>query len=84
MEGEDQVKATPPDVVIPPRASAVPGIDTPAARTSRDFHLQVIAEQGLMGSQQTTKYGRRSLVEIALGRYKHLIGPEPRADTLIA
>ncbi|NPD69858.1 hypothetical protein HN018_22200 (plasmid) [Lichenicola cladoniae] len=27
-------------------------------------------------------YGRRSLVETAIGRYKHLIGPKLRASTL--
>ena len=37
-----------------------------------------------MGWQQTTGYGRRSLVETAIGRYKPLIGPELRARTPIA
>ncbi len=35
-----------------------------------------------MAWQQATGYGRRNLVETAIGRYKHLIGPKPRARTL--
>jgi len=64
----------PPDVVIPPRASAVPSTNDPAAQTPRDRHIRLIAEQGRVAWQQTTGYGRRNLVETAIGRYKHLIG----------
>jgi len=35
-----------------------------------------------MGWQKATGYGRRNLVETAIGRYKHLIGPKLRARTL--
>ena len=72
----------PPDVVIPPRASAVPSIDDPAARTQRDRHIRLIAERGRMAWQRATGYGRRNLVETAIGRYKHLIGPKLRARIL--
>ena len=72
----------PPDVVIPPRASAVPSTDDPAAQTPRDCHIQLIAEQGRMAWQRASGYGRRSVVETAIGRYKHLIGPKLRARTL--
>jgi len=71
-----------PEVVIPPRASAVSSTDDPAAQTPRDRHIQLIAEQGRMAWQRTTGYGRRSLVETAIGRYKHLIGPKLHARTL--
>ena len=71
-----------PDVVIPPRASAVQSTGDPAAQTPRDRHIQLIAEQGRMTWQRATGYGRRSLVETAIGRYKHLIGPTLRARTL--
>ena len=54
----------------------------PAAQTPRDRHIQLIAEQGRMAWQRATGYGRRSLVETAIGRYKHLIGPTLRARTL--
>ena len=35
-----------------------------------------------MAWQKATGYGRRSLVETAIGRYKALIGPKLRARTL--
>ncbi|MGI4802104.1 MAG: IS5 family transposase [Janthinobacterium lividum] len=73
----------PPDVVIPPRASAVPSTNDPAAQTPRDRHIRLITERGRMGWQRTTGYGRRSLVETAIGRYKHLIGPNLRARDLL-
>jgi hypothetical protein len=37
-----------------------------------------------MGWQRATGYGRRSLVETTIGRYKHLIGPKLRARMLPA
>jgi hypothetical protein len=60
----------PPDVVIPPRASAVPSTKAGDARRQRDRHVQLVAEKGRMAWQKTTGYGRRSLVETAIGRYK--------------
>ena len=71
-----------PDVVIPPRASAVASTDDLAAQTPRDRNIRLIAEKGRMAWQKVTGYGRRSLVETAIGRYKHLIGPKLRARTL--
>ncbi len=72
----------PPVVVIPPRASAMQSTEDPAAQTPRDRHVQLIAERGRMAWQRATGYGRRNLVETAIGRYKHLIGPKLRARTL--
>ena len=72
----------PPDVVIPPRASAVSGTGDPAARTPRDRHIQLIVERGRMAWQRATGYSLGSLVETAIDRYKHLIGPKLRARTL--
>ena len=37
-----------------------------------------------MGWQKATGYGRRSLVETAIGRYKHLIGSKLRARSSAA
>ena len=54
----------PPDVVIPPRACAVPSTNDPAAQTPRDRHIQLIVEKGRMAWQRATGYGRRSLVEM--------------------
>ncbi len=73
---------SPPEVVVPPRACAVRSTTGPAARTLRDRHIQVVAEQGRMRWQHATGYGRRSLVETAIGRIKPLIGPKLRARTL--
>jgi len=72
----------PPDVIIPSRAFAVPSTDDPAAQTPRDRHIRLIAEQGRMTRQRASGYGRRNLVETAIGRYKHLIGPKLRGRTL--
>jgi hypothetical protein len=53
-----------PDVVIPPRASAVPGTEDPDAQSQRDCHIRLIAEKGRMAWQRATGYGRRSLAEM--------------------
>jgi len=66
------------DVVIPPRSTAVPSGD-PGVPTRRDRHLAMIAEQGRLGWQVATDYGRRSHAETTMGRYKALIGPRLRA-----
>ena len=52
------------------------------AQTPRDRHIWLIARQGRMAWQKITGYGRRNLVETAMGRYKHLIGPKLHARTL--
>ena len=74
----------PPDVVIPPRASAVLSTDSTDRQSQRDRHIRMIAEKGRMGWQKATGYGRRSLAETAIGRYKHLIGSTLRARSLAA
>jgi hypothetical protein len=68
----------PVDVVIPPRSSSVATTGSDG-QTVRDRHVQFIAENGRMAWQKTTGYGRRSLVETAIGRYKHIIGSALRA-----
>ena len=37
-----------PDIVIPPRASAVPSTEDPDALSQRDRHIRLIAERGRM------------------------------------
>jgi hypothetical protein len=66
------------EVVIPPRATAVPGGE-PDTPIQRDRHLAMIAAQGRLAWQAWTGYGQRSLVETTMGRYKTLIGPRLRA-----
>ena len=74
----------PPEVVIPPRVSAVPSTDDPDHQTPRDRHIRTMAEKGRIGWQRASGYGRRNHVETAIGRYKHLIGPKLRARSLPA
>ena len=70
---------SPPEVVIPPRADAVPSTADPEQQTPRDRHVTLMAERGRIGWQHATGYGRRNHVETTMGRYKHLIGPKLRA-----
>jgi transposase len=66
------------EVVIPPRSTAVlSGEQGPLAQ--RDRHLEMITERGRLAWQKATDYGKRSLVETTMGRYKVLIGPRLRA-----
>ena len=65
-------------VVIPPRSTAIlSGEQGPLAQ--RDRHLEMITERGRLAWQKATDYGKRSLVETTMGRYKALIGPRLRA-----
>ncbi len=64
----------PPDVVIPPRSSAVSSTADPDKQSPRDRHIHLIAKHGRMAWQRMTGYGRRNMAETAISRYKHLIG----------
>jgi DDE family transposase len=81
----------PVSVVIPPRATAVPSPAADTAPSQRDRHIQLIQDniqliqdKGRMAWQEATGYGRRSLGETAMSRYKALIGRGLRARTLPA
>src|SRR5215203_1907508 len=63
----------PAAVVIPPRASAVPSPTAGTTPTQRDRHIRMIREKGRMGWQKAVGYGRRSLGETAVFRYKAII-----------
>ena len=54
------------------------------APTQRDQHLRMIQDKGRMGWQKAVGYGRRSLGETAVFRYKMVIGRRLRARTLPA
>jgi Transposase DDE domain len=71
-------------MVIPPRATAVPSTEAETAPSQRDQHLRLIRERGRLGWQRAVGYGRRSLGETAMFRYKALIGPSLRARSLPA
>jgi transposase len=66
-------------VIIPPRSTAVL---SEAGTTQRDKHLRTIEDHGRIGWQRRSGYGRRSLVETAMYRYKTIIGRRLHARTL--
>jgi hypothetical protein len=66
-------------IIIPPRAAAVA---TGATTTQRDRHIATIAKHGRTGWQRCSGYNRRSLIEIAMFRYKTIIGRRLHARTL--
>jgi hypothetical protein len=67
------------NVVVPPRATAVPRAAAEIAPTQRDRHLQCIAEQGRMGWQKASGYNARARAEAGIGRWKQVIGDGLRA-----
>ena len=69
-------------VIIPPRSTAVPSDNAEVAPTQRDRHLQMIQAHGRRGWQKAVNYGRRSLGEVAMMRYKTLIGRRLHARAL--
>lgn len=70
-------------VIIPPRANAVERQQDNASR-QRNRHIGAIDADGRMKWQATTSYGKRSLVETAMGRYKSIIGRRLRARSFAA
>ncbi len=74
----------PVTVIIPPRATATPSAAAATTPSQRDEHIQVIRDKGRMGWQKASGYGRRSLGETAMFRYKAIIGRGLRARTLPA
>src|SRR3954470_5920842 len=66
-------------VISPPRSTAVLSA---AGTTQRDDHVRTIENHGRIGWQRRSGYGRRSLVETAMYRYKTIIGRRLHARTL--
>jgi transposase len=60
-------------IIIPPRADAILHEDS-ALLEQRNQHLLSIQNDGRLKWQTQTHYGKRSLVETTMGRYKALIG----------
>lgn len=58
-------------VVVPPHKSAV---HSEACDTQRDEHIRAIEEHGRIGWKKQTDYGLRSYIELAIQRYKGIIG----------
>jgi hypothetical protein len=69
-------------VIIPPRSTAVPSDTAETDPTQRDRHIQQIKERGRLGWQRAVNYGKRSLAEVAMFRYKKLIGRGLHARSL--
>jgi len=69
-------------VIIPPRSTAVPSDTAETAPTQRDRHIEMIEERGRLGWQRAVNYGKRSLAEVAMFRYKKVIGRGLHARTL--
>src|ERR671912_1732855 len=74
----------PAAVVIPPRATAVPSPTADTTPSQRDRHIRMIHDKGRLGWQKAVGYGRRSLGETAVFRYKTIIGRGLLARTLPA
>jgi transposase len=79
----DSVAARHPeaDVIIPPRATAVPSPMAETEPTRRDRHLQHIVAHGRMGWQKASEYTKRARVEAAIARWKQVIGDGLRSRT---
>jgi hypothetical protein len=68
-------------VIVPPRCNAVPSDTADMAPTTRDRHLQVIAERGRTAWQKASGYHWRALVEADISRFKRVIGEGLRLRT---
>ncbi len=69
-------------VIIPPHVTAVLSDAAAHNPSQRDKHIASIAVHGRLGWQTESGYGRRALVETAMGRYKAIIGRRLRARSL--
>ena len=69
------------EVIVPPRATAVPSRTAESAPTPRDRHLQLIAAHGRMAWQKASGYTKRARAEAAIARWKQVIGDRLRAHT---
>ena len=66
-------------IIIPPPSVAVISQE---ANTQRDDHIRILEEMGRMVWQKQNNYGLRSHVELAILRYKKIIGPDMKARKL--
>jgi Transposase DDE domain len=63
---------SPPKIVIPPGQPSIPDKGQPHGGSERERHAAEIARHGRMAWQQRHGYGKRSLVETAISRIKHI------------
>jgi transposase len=69
-------------VVIPPRITAVAGSAAGSEPSQRDRHIQSMADNGRLGWQKQTGYGKRAKAETAMARYKRILGDHLHAREL--
>ena len=67
-------------IVIPPPKNAVAGNSD---HEQRNNHTDVIKKHGRMAWQKKMNYGLRALVELAMLRYKTIIGPKLKARKIL-
>ena len=63
---------SPPEIIIPPRATSIPPPDTPHGGSEREHHAAEIASKGRMNWQKRQGYGLRALGETAMARVNRL------------
>lgn len=66
-------------VVIPQRATALPSAEFETNASPRDTHLLMIESMSRLCWQEVSGYGKRALVETAIGWYKSISGTRLRA-----
>jgi transposase len=71
-------------VVIPPPVTSVLSDDAALNPSQRDRHIAMFQAQGRLGWQKESGYGRRSLVETTMGRFKAIIGQRTDAAVGVA
>jgi len=69
------------EIIVPPRANAVPSDTAATAPTQRDRHLQHIAEHGRLAWQAASGYTKRARAETGMSRFKQVIGDGLRSHT---
>jgi len=69
-------------VVIPPRSNSIERLNAQPS-CQRDDHIASMQIDGRLKWQASTGYGKRALVETAMGRYKGVIGPRLRARSFL-
>lgn len=62
------------NIIIPPRRNAIIRHEGDGYPPSRNEHINMIANVGLMKWQEIVGYGKRALVEVAFSRYKRIFG----------
>lgn len=67
------------EIIVPPLSDAVLSSES---NTQRDSHIKMIQEHGRINWQKETGYGLRSHAELAMQRYKRIIGNTLKARLL--